>query len=107
MRRTIPPAAGAVGGAGCPAGPKRAGSGGRPRRAGGRGGGPHSSLLDSLVFASGAVAYSSPDDEGEELDEAGGGGGRALRTAFARDLVIILTKYNYKSPFDSFIRMCI
>ncbi|XP_063623117.1 uncharacterized protein LOC134795217 [Cydia splendana] len=72
MRRTTPPAAGAVGGARCPAGPKRAGSGGRPRRAGGRGGGgggPHSSL-DSLV--SGAVANSSPDDC-EETDETGEG----------------------------------
>jgi hypothetical protein len=92
MRRTTPPVAGAVGGAGCPTGPKRAGSGGRPRRAGGRGGGdggPRSSL-DSLV--SGAVANSSPDDNGEELDDAGGGGGRAHSslTAFERCLVIIL-----------------
>jgi hypothetical protein len=92
MRRTTPPAAGAVGGAGCPTGPKRAGSGGRPRRAGGRGGGdggPRSSL-DSLV--SGAVANSSPDDNGEELEDAGEGGGRARSslTAFRRCLVIIL-----------------
>jgi hypothetical protein len=95
MRRTIPPVAGAMGGAGCPAGPKRAGSGGRPRRTGGRGGGdggPRSSL-DSLV--SGAVANSSPDDDGdgEELGGAGGGGGRAHCAALERVLVIISVIY--------------
>lgn len=97
IRRTIPPVAGAVGGAGCPAGPKRAGSGGRPRRAGGRGGGggdPHSSL--ELLLVSAAVSNSSPDDD--VLDdggggEAGGGGRCACVSAFcvvrALDLVII------------------
>lgn len=83
MRRTTPPVAGAERGADCSTGPKRAGSGGRPRRTGGRDGGdggPRSSSLDSLV--SGAVANSSPDDAGKELDDdTGEGGGRALCAA--------------------------
>ncbi|KAI8438795.1 hypothetical protein MSG28_011174 [Choristoneura fumiferana] len=93
MRRTTPPVAGAEGGADCPTGPKRAGSGRLPRRAGGGGGGGEglrSSVLDS-VLVSGAVAKSSPDDDAEELGGAGGGDDRARSVAA---LVFRLEEYS-------------
>lgn len=95
MRRTTPPVAGAGRGAGCPTGPKRAGSGGRPRRAGLGGGGGVGDPPSSLDSLSGAVPYTEEEEEELLLDRAGGGGGRALRSSqctaviLLRDLVII------------------
>lgn len=92
MRRTTPPVAGAGRRTDCPAGSKRAGSGGRPRRAGGGGGdgdcGPPSSL-DALV--SRGVPYSPSDDE---LDDDGtGGDGSRAQLVPALLLVIISVAY--------------
>lgn len=90
MRRTTPPVAGALLGADCPVGPKRAGSGGRPRRAGGRGGGdgdPSSPPLNTGDV--GGVRNLSPSED-VELGETGRGGGRALSCSAVFNLRLLL-----------------